>query len=400
MNKKSELSARSADVATLWNRHFIAVLVVGFLSSMADQMVMPLLSKYAISLGAPLALAGSIVGITSGISLFMGPISGMVSDMFNRKFIMFGSVLTTCIVYAGYLTFDSIPALIFFRIIQGFSGSLMGIARTALATEYMPDEKVGQGVVTLTFSYLLATAIGPAIGLWVNDNWGYNGSFIAAITFAAIAAFVLFSLPYEKKTNAKGRRKLQLSNLIAIEIIPYSVVYCLADLISPMGSAFVALIGEERNISGVAMFFTVYSLLTLVLRTPTGKLLDKVGFLKLLIPAFFFSSLTFILLGVAQCTEAIVAASICKALSQGVIVPSMQAIAVKRIGKEHSGVALSTLNIFNNITGLTAPTIGGSIAQNFGYGTMCYVFAAVVLLGIPIYLMIERHEKQSSAIRT
>jgi hypothetical protein len=70
---------------TLWNPGFIMILSFGFLNGTANQMVNPQLSAYAVSLGANLTLAGTLVGMQSLIAMFLRPISGAVNDVLNRK---------------------------------------------------------------------------------------------------------------------------------------------------------------------------------------------------------------------------------------------------------------------------------------------------------------------------
>ena len=77
---------------TLWNRHYIMVLVFGFLTGTAGQMVGPLLSKYSISLGASLALAASLVGLIHGGAIVIRPLAGAAADLLNRKHVMLFSI--------------------------------------------------------------------------------------------------------------------------------------------------------------------------------------------------------------------------------------------------------------------------------------------------------------------
>jgi len=67
-----------------------------------------------------------------------------------------------------------------------------------------------------------------------------------------------------------------------------------------MGSSFVALLGDERNIPNVALFFTVYAVLAVILRPMTGRLLDQYGLSVQIYPAFVIASLCFLFLGIAR----------------------------------------------------------------------------------------------------
>ena len=78
---------------TIWNRNYVMILIFGFLSGTAGQMVGPLLSRYSMSLGASLEFAASLVGLISGVSFFARPFAGGLIDMLNRKYVMMVSLL-------------------------------------------------------------------------------------------------------------------------------------------------------------------------------------------------------------------------------------------------------------------------------------------------------------------
>lgn len=379
---------------TLWNKNFIMVLVFGFIAGTANQMVNPLLSKYAVSLGATLTLAGTIVGLQSGIAMFLRPISGAASDILNRKFVMIGSVLLSAVAFAGYLIFSNITAVIICRIIQGFAFAFMSVARTAYATEFMPKDRMGEGVAFTSFGVVLSQAVGPGVGLWLSEKWGYSACFTVALVCAVLGALVLSAQSYKHERGEFNRSKLSLGSLIAVEVIPYALLAGLFSMVTQLGNSFIALLGAERGIANVGLFFTVYSVCALVLRPASGKILDRFGLSVLLYPAFIFASLTLVLIGSAHSITFIILAGLTKALSQGVAVPSIQGSSIKRLGKERAGVASATIHMGQDLINTLAPMAGGAIAASIGYGGMYYIFAGIILLGIPVFMLLQRNERK------
>lgn len=65
---------------------------------------------------------------------------------------------------------------------------------------------------------------------------------------------------------------------------------------------------------------------------------------------------------------------------------------IKKLGREHAGVASATILIVQDAFCWLAPTVGGFIATDLGYTKMFLIYAAFVLLGIPVYWLIQRHE--------
>ncbi len=394
MGKKFVIIAPGEEPKTLWNLSFIAVLVLGFITGSANQMVNPLLSKYATSLGASLSLAGALVGLQSGMAMCLRPLSGAASDILNRKYVMIGSTVASSLAFAGYLLFHDIVAIVICRLLQGFSFAFMSVARTAFATEYMPKDRLGEGVAFTSFGVVLSQAIGPNIGLWVSDRWGYNYCFLFALILSVGGGALMCLLPYHHQKGSFKKSRLKLSNLIAVEIIPYALLAGMFTMTTHLANSFLVLVGEERNIPNVGLFFTVYSVTALVLRPLAGKILDRFGLPILLYPAFLFAAMTMVLIGVAQSLVFIILAGICKSLSQGVALPSIQGSAIKRLSKERAGVASATIHMGQDLLSTISPAIGGAVASATGYQSMYLIFAAVILLGIPLYTLLRRQEKK------
>lgn len=395
MESRKNIEERRGDgPRTLWNIDFIMVLVFGFISGTANQMVSPLLSKYAVSLGASLALAGFIVGLQSGTAMFLRPVSGASSDLLNRKHIMIGSGAVTSLAYAGYLIFSSITSVIICRVLQGIAFAFMSVARTAYATEFIPKNRMGEGVAFTSFGVVLSQAVGPAVGLWISENWGYNACFAIALFCSILGATLLAIRPYKHRRGAFNWNRIKLSNLIAFEVVPYALISGLFAMIIQLGNSFLALIGDERGIANVGIFFTIYSVSALVLRPLSGRALDRFGLSVLIYPAFIFAALTMVLIGSASSLLFIIIAGFTKALSQGVALPSIQGSAIKRLGMERAGVASATIHLGTDLMMTLAPAFGGVLATKLGYRDMFYIYAVVVLFGMPAFAMITRRDKK------
>ena len=394
MGKKLVIVTPGEEPKTLWNLSFIVVLILGFITGSANQMVNPLLSKYATSLGASLSLAGALVGLQSGMAMCLRPLSGAASDMLNRKYVMIGSTVASSLAFAGYLLFHHITAIVICRLLQGFSFAFMSVARTAFATEYMPKDRLGEGVAFTSFGVVLSQAIGPNIGLWVSDRWGYDYCFLFALILSVGGGALMCLLPYQHQKGSFKKSRLKLSNLVAVEIIPYALLAGMFTMTTHLANSFLVLVGEERNIANVGLFFTVYSVTALVLRPLAGKVLDRFGLPILLYPAFLFAALTMVFIGVAQSLVLIIIAGVCKSLSQGVALPSIQGSAIKRLSKERAGVASATIHMGQDLLSTISPAIGGMVASATGYQSMYLIFAAVILLGIPLYTLLRYQEKK------
>ena len=381
------------EIKKLWNINFVIILILGFFTGTATQMVNPLISQYAVSLGASLTLAGTIVGIMSGISMVLRPVSGAACDLLNRKHVMIFSGLVTAISYAGYLLFNNIPAIIICRILQGLSFSFVGVARTAYATEYMPKDRMGEGISITTFGLVLSQAIGPNVGIWVSDNWGYRACFLVALLLSLTGSILLIIQPYKNKRDAIAVSRIKLNNLVAVDVIPYALFTGVIYINFQLGNSFVVLVGEERGIANVGFYFTTFSACTLIIRLLSGRVLDKLGLSVILFPAFLFASVSMVMIGSAYGIVFLVLAAVTKAFSQAAI-PNIHGACIKSLGKERAGVVGATLLMGQDLLGFLSPPVAGFLAMNFGYGNMFHSFALFIILAVPGYMLLLKKEKK------
>lgn len=394
---------------TLWNPCFIMILLLGFATGTANQMVNPLLSKYAVSLGATLQLAGTIVGLQRGSAMFLRPFSGAASDLLNRKYVMLSSIAVTGLAFTGYLLSNSVTMVIICRVLQGVGFAFMSVARTAFASAYMPKDKIGEGVGYTTFGTVLSQAAGPSIGLWISENWGFKYCFIVALC-AQIIGFTLLSLiPYKKAETKKdgkprGKERLKLANLISLPVLPYAILGGIFTMGNILVSSFMPLMGELRGLGNVGIFFTAYSLVAVFMRPFAGKLLDKKGLAAVLIPAYIAGGLSMLCVGYASGLFMIALGGILKACGQGGGQPAIQAAAIKRLGREKAGVASATIQMGQDLLGFIAPTVGGFIVDGFrstdlnlGYTVLYTLASCLMLCGIAIFLLIRTFEKKAEA---
>lgn len=388
---------RQEKPATLWNRSFIIVFLTGVCTGMSSYMVTPLISKYALSLGAALPLAGTVASIMSIAALICRPFSGAVSDRTNRKALMIVSTLLAALTIGASALTDNIAMLIVIRAIHGVAFSFMTVANMALASSLIPEHMLGRGMGYLGLSSIFASAVGPGFGMYLSENFGFTACFLLAMTFMLVGGAFMFAIPYRQQQRSvpEERHPIRLSNLFAGELTGYMLILALFSCGNGLISTYIALIGDERGISSIGLFFTAYSIVVVAIRPFVGSLLDRKGLSIILIPSLVVAATGMVLIGAASALWMVVLAGALKALGQGSGSPSIQAHSIKALGKERAGVASSTCFIGQDIGNGVAPIVGGLVATNFGYSTMFYGYAFIlVVIGILTYVLQRVFEKK------
>ena len=387
----------SAEPQKLWNRSYILVLLLGVFTSMASQMVTPLISKYALSLGAPLTFAATIASMMSIAALVFRPFSGFVSDRVNRKKLMIVGTLITAFSVFLYSFANGTTSLMVMRMVHGTAFSFMGVANMAFGTSFIPKERMGEGMGYMSLGAILSSAVGPNLGLILSEQFGYSICFTISAAISVVSVLIMIMIPYEAPPKVTGR-KFTLDSLIGKDIIIYASIMGLFSCGNGLLNTYLAIIGDERNVANIGLFFTAYSIAVVAIRPLSGKLLDKKGLTIILIPALFVASVSMVIVGAAQTVGLFILAGALKAIGQGGGSPSIQATCVKTMGRDRAGVASSTCYIGQDIGNAFAPIIGGVVATSYGYGTMFYGYAALLLIGglglYALQLAIEKRKAQ------
>ncbi len=382
----------------IWTPRFLLVLLFTFFSMAAAMMTYPLVAKFSLTLNPDLTLASTIAGLMSLMSLFVCPFAGVLSDRFSKKTILQVSSVCYGIVLIRHSFVTSIPMLIALRLLIGIFFSINNVTAVAFSTEFIPSHRMGEGLGYAALSSVLAQAVGPALGLRLVEKGGYSLVFICAAVSIFLCAAVITFLPGKKPdTDGAVKRKITLDSLMAVEFTGFMLLAALFSAGSGLISTYLAIIGDERHIANIAIYFTIHSIIMVARKPITGRLLDKKGVYFLVVPAVLLTSIGMAVLGFSYTLTAVMAASVIIAVGQGAGVPSLQADVIKKLDKSRTGVATSTIQIGQNIGNAVAPMMGSFFVKAFGYDRTFSGFGVLLtVLGWLILFLHYRREKKDS----
>ncbi len=135
------------------------------------------------------------------------PMSGWLANYIGRKKLLLSCVagFTLTSLFCGLAT--SLPALIFFRVLQGLTGGGLQPLAQAILLETFPERKHGQAMAAFGIGILLAPILGPTLGGWITDNYSWRWIFYLNLPVGLLSLFLMnrfvFDPPYIRR--AKGR---------------------------------------------------------------------------------------------------------------------------------------------------------------------------------------------------
>jgi MFS family permease len=290
------------------------------------------------------------------------------------------AIFVIALSFFGFGISNSVNMLFIFRLLQGCGQAFTATCCLALAADSLPSDKFGAGIGTFTLAQAACQAIGPTVGLSLAATIGFHLTFMIAgcCTAGAIVAASRISVNYKKGTPFK----ITFKSMVAKEaIIPAVLLFFLQITFSNI-NAFLVIFAEGRSVSNIGFFFTFYAAAMLVAPRTIGRLADRWGAVKAIIPALIFFALSFFIISIADSLVMFLLAAVVSAFGYGAAQPAVQTICMKSVSETRRGAASSTSYIGQDLGNLAGPICAGAIIENIGYTLMWQSMIIPVLIAM------------------
>ncbi len=378
---------------SIWTRNYVCILLANFLMQISNFSTNTLVSTYASFLGAAPTLMGLMTGMFYGISLAMRPIAGPVQARVNHRKLLLLVYVMGCVANAGYALFHSIGMFVLFRVLHGIEYAFFGSLCMTVAADSVPRVKLASGMGVYGMSSSVAQAFAPQLGLMLRawgtarggEDFGYTALFLFSVLMMLLALIPVWSLrdvggSRRSETAAAARDKWYKSIISRHAVAPAATVLLIMMSFSIMNSYMVPY-GEELGVANIGLFFTVLAGTMLVIRPISGRLSDRFGVQRMMVPSIISFSIAFLVIGNATAMPLILVGALLASFGDGTSNPAAQALSVMMEPKERRAVASNTLYVGMDIGFFVGPLLGGLVLDLAGN------YRAVILAGsVPLAL--------------
>jgi MFS transporter, DHA1 family, multidrug resistance protein len=243
--------------------------------------LLPIITPYAISLGASVAVAGLIAGAYSAVNLVGNLGAGYWTDRLGRKMpLVVGLVIVGLALLLYPLAADP-RTLLWVRVLHGLGAALVAPASLSYIGDAAVPGRRARAMAVYGAAIGFTTLIGPPLAGVLKDRIGYAPVFIAlaALTLAiAIPAHVLTreSLPGEARSQRGQMRQILARHRL---FVAYAATFCLLFSLGTL-IVFVPLAGEALgfNSARTGLLFAAFALSAILVQVlPVGRLSDRWG---------------------------------------------------------------------------------------------------------------------------
>ncbi|AUD07395.1 MFS transporter [Spirosoma pollinicola] len=289
MDVRSLFSRRASRGPSLYTVSFWLLCISNFLFSASFQMMIPELPAYLTKLGGReyIGFIIALFTLTAGLSR---PFSGKITDTVGRVPVMaFGSIVCfVCGFLYPYLL--TVGGFLTLRLIHGFSTGTKPTATSAYVADIVPATRRGEAMGTLGLFTAMGMSLGPAIGSWLAHDFSMNVMFWTSSAFALLSIGILLQMP-ETLVSPQPFRfsllRLKKAEVFDKQALPPFIVLLLQSFSSGVVLTVIAELSNPLGITNNGLFFTVYTIASLVVRLVFSRTSDRYG----RVPVLFISTI-------------------------------------------------------------------------------------------------------------
>ena len=168
----------------------VSICLVVFMADLVAGIVVPTFSLYATSLGASLALVGALTGMAGLTSIFASLPIGMLSDVQGRKKIIVGGMFLFALSSFLYTIVPN-PLLLFpIRVLASLGMVAVFMVGVAYVGDVVEREERGLALGLYSTGMALGFTIGPAVGGFVAEQFGYRASYLVATLISLVGVAI------------------------------------------------------------------------------------------------------------------------------------------------------------------------------------------------------------------
>jgi DHA1 family tetracycline resistance protein-like MFS transporter len=341
--------------------------------------IMPIFARRLGDFGAGVEALGVMAMAYSITSIAASPFMGSLADRVGRRPLVLGSLAAYVATFTAYLLAPSTNVFIVIRAMAGAMTAGLGPAVMGIAADIAADDDRARWFGIIGGGSAIGWILGPTLGGYLFDQWGYVAPFMAAVLIAAIALIVAIvmvpeTLARKREARVKSRsmkreplkRSTQLQLLWGtfpkpfatfslLLLISFSTIFAYA-FIEPQLMFYVYNVLEWSS----TQFGLAVSGLGLTLafgQTAFGKLSDKFGRKPVLIVGILLSTAMYATVSSTTSFRLIFLAYIVAGMGEALMAPALSAFYLDITREEHKSRVLGIKGAAGALGGVVGPLL-------------------------------------------
>jgi len=370
---------------SIFTLQFILLCFSGFLFFGSFNMIIPELPSYLTAMGGGeyKGLIIALFTVTAGLSR---PFSGKLADKVGRVPVMVVGALVSSIAALLYPLVSGVIGFFALRFFHGFSTGFKPTGTSAYVADIVPINRRGEAMGFVGFFSSLGMAAGPAIGAYLASHFSLNTMFYFSSGFALTSVLVLIGMKETLKSLEKLRPShfsINKSELFEPKVVIPSLMMMLS--VFSFGTILTVIpdLSDHLQIPNRGLFFTYFTIASLLVRIIAGKASDRFGRIPVLKLGGLILVVSMVLLANTDSSLLFVLSAICFGFGMGICSPTIFAWTIDMSDEKHRGRGIATMYIALEIGIGMGAFISGWVFGNDinNIDIVFYIPAVLVLIG-------------------
>ena len=344
-------------------------------------------------LGADRAQVGAAMAVAAIGGLVARPAVGWALDRLGRKStLMVGTVLlATAMALVG--TIDHFgPSVYVIRVLLGIGTAILFTGYFTLAADIVPQERRTEGLALFGISGLVPLVVNPFA-----DQIGISGGelrwFFVGISVLILSSLI-FLVPVKAPPMSGMRQPMDLDEVFTAfrkrELWPVWLATFLFSGLASLFMVFATVTAESRGIAQPANLWLTYAAGAVSVRALGARLPERLGPSNVLGPALLCYVAGITLVAMSESDAGFLIAGGLSGLGHGYCFPILAGQTVTRTPEKLRGSAMSLFTALWDLSKLVLVPVFGVIARELGDQRMFLIAAALALVGMAMWAVLEK----------
>ena len=376
-------------------RNLLTLFGAGLLFWFSITSLLPVLPLYIQHVGGTKQEIGLVMGCFAIGLLCSRSWLGQTADRQGRRIVILVGTVVVGIAPLGYLLATSIPELMLLRAFHGISIAAFTTGYSALVVDIAPAKQRGELIGYMSLAIPIGMAVGPALGGYTQEYFGYSTLFLISSLAGFLAWFCALQIKEKKidiKSNQENEESLPSRNFWELMINPAlsipAIILLMIGLLFGSLITFLPLYIEESNVDfNAGLFYAFAACASFIARVFVGKASDRVGRGLFITGSLVFYGISMILLALANTPFALTIAALLEGAGGGVFIPiSIALISDRSYANERGKVYCVCIGGFDLGVAVAGP-IFGLLSSQLSYSVIFLLTGGLALLGLVIFLI-------------
>lgn len=385
---------------SIFTLQFVLLCFSGFLFFGSFNMIIPELPSYLESLGGG-EYKGLIIALFTVTAGFSRPFSGKLADKVGRIPVMVVGALVSGVAALLYPLVSGVIGFFALRFFHGFSTGFKPTGTSAYVADLVPVGRRGEAMGIVGFFSSLGMAAGPAIGAYLAGEFSLNVMFYFSSFFAILSVLILVgmkeTLPAPEKLRM-GHFSINRHEIFEPRVVTPSLMMMLS--VFSFGTVLTVIpdFSDHLQIPNRGLFFTYFTIASLLVRIVAGKASDKFGRVPVLKVGSLILVMAMLFLANTHGSLMFVCSAALFGFGVGICSPTIFAWTIDLSDDKHRGRGIATMYIALEIGIGMGAFISGWMFNNdlSNISAVFYTSATLVLMGF-LYLFTTRVKNMSLA---